>query len=155
MQGDKCMEKEIATKLRAALEALDARITTLEHLVNDTIIGGLRSAAEEYDDDVRYSEFVDNYKERYTPFEGVYKVLYGESNELPDVLYETIKEKSGEDGFDESAAVDEFIAEIQSKIDALEEMKDKAEEKKEEVEEDKEEISEEQLAKEFDNYVRR
>lgn len=164
------MDKEMAIKLRAALEAMDARIAALEHLVNDTIIGGLKSAAEEYEDDEKFSNFCDNYSEVYSPLEPAAAILYGEDYSLPDDLYEKVKKSEGygSEGFDEAGTVNNLLSEIQSKIDALEALKDKVEEKAEdnveekaedkednEVGSDEEEVeipSEEDLAKEFDEY---
>lgn len=164
------MDKEMAIKLRAALEAMDARIAALEHLVNDTIIGGLKSAAEEYEDDEKFSNFCDNYSEVYSPLEPAAAILYGEDYSLPDDLYEKVKKSEGygSEGFDEAGTVNNLLSEIQSKIDALESLKDKVEEKAEddvdekvedkkddEVGSDEEEVeipSEEDLAKEFDEY---
>lgn len=164
------MDKEMAIKLRAALEAMDARIAALEHLVNDTIIGGLKSAAEEYEDDEKFSNFCDNYSEVYSPLEPAAAILYGEDYSLPDDLYEKVKKSEGygSEGFDEAGTVNNLLSEIQSKIDALESLKDKVEEKTEddvdekvedkkdeEVGSDEEEVeipSEEDLAKEFDEY---
>lgn len=164
------MDKEMAIKLRAALEAMDARIAALEHLVNDTIIGGLKSAAEEYEDDEKFSNFCDNYSEVYSPLEPAAAILYGEDYSLPDDLYEKVKKSEGygSEGFDEAGTVKNLLSEIQSKIDALESLKDKVEEKAEddvdekvedkkdeEVGSDEEEVeipSEEDLAKEFDEY---
>jgi len=153
------MDKEMAIKLRAALEAMDARIAALEHLVNDTIIGGLKSAAEEYEDDEKFSNFCDNYSEVYSPLEPAAAILYGEDYSLPDDLYEKVKKSEGygSEGFDEAGTVNKLLSEIQSKIDALEDLKDKVEDKKEkEVGSDEEEEveipSEEDLAKEFDEY---
>ena len=164
------MDKEMAIKLRAALEAMDARIAALEHLVNDTIIGGLKSAAEEYEDDEKFSNFCDNYSEVYSPLEPAAAILYGEDYSLPDDLYEKVKKSEGygSEGFDEAGTVNNLLSEIQSKIDALESLKDKVKEKAEdnvdekvedkkdeEVGSDEEEVeipSEEDLAKEFDEY---
>lgn len=152
------MDKEMAIKLRAALEAMDARIAALEHLVNDTIIGGLKSAAEEYEDDEKFSNFCDNYSEVYSPLEPAAAILYGEDYSLPDDLYEKVKKSEGygSEGFDEAGTVNNLLSEIQSKIDALEDLKEKVKDKKDEkVGSDEEEVeipSEEDLAKEFDEY---
>ena len=163
------MDKEFAIKLRASLEALDSRISTLEHLVNDTIIGGLKSAAEEYDDDVKYSEFCDKYKDKYESFIEPSVILYGEDYDLPSDMYDKMKEVEGygSEEFDEDGYVDGILQDIQSKIDALEALKDKVEDEAEtkaeegkegkedeDEDEDEEEIpSDEDLAKEFDQYA--
>lgn len=166
------MDKEMAIKLRAALEAMDARIATLEHLVNDTIIGGLKSAAEEYEDDERFSNFCDNYSEVYSPLEPAATILYGEDYSLPDDLYEKVKKSEGygSEDFDEAGTVNSLLSEIQSKIDALEALKENVEEDKEEVEkedgddgseeededEEEDEIpSDEELSKDFDDFAKR
>ena len=163
------MDKEFATKLRASLEALDSRISTLEHLVNDTIIGGLKSAAEEYDDDVKYSEFCDKYKDKYESFIEPSVILYGEDYDLPSDMYDKMKETEGygSEEFDEDGYVDGILLDIQSKIDALEALKNKVEDEADEAEEEEgdededdedeeEDIpSDEDLAKEFDQYAKR
>lgn len=152
------MDKEMAIKLRAALEAMDARIAALEHLVNDTIIGGLKSAAEEYEDDEKFSNFCDNYSEVYSPLEPAAAILYGEDYSLPDDLYEKVKKSEGygSEGFDEAGTVNSLLSEIQSKIDALEDLKDKVEDKKDVGSEEEEKVpSEEELSKVFDEYSTR
>ena len=156
------MNEEFAKKLRASLEALDTRISALEHLVNDTIIGGLKQAAEEYDDDAKFSDFVDTYKDKYEQYQEPAAILFGEDYDLPSDLYDKLKgtEGYGTEGFDEAANVDAMLAEIQNKIDELQALKDKVEEKVEEEKpetEEKVEVEEEipdekQLAEEFKMY---
>lgn len=166
------MDKEFAMKLRASLEALDSRISGLEHLVNDVIIGGLKSAADEYDDDVKFSEFVDRNKEAYEPFVEPSTIIYGEDFDLPSDMYEKMKsaEGYGTEEFDEAGFVSNILKDIQDKIDALEALKDKVEDKAEEQpaeekkSEDKEEMkepkepeipSDEELSKDFDDFATR
>lgn len=154
------MEKETAVKLRAALEAMDARIATLEHLVNDVIIGGLKNAAEEYEDDERFSEFVDRYSDRFSSLKPATAIIYGDDYSLPDDIYEKVKgmEGFGSDEFDEANAVEGLLSEIQAKIDALEDLKEKVEEDAEEdaeIEESFEIPSDEDLSREFDEYSTR
>ena len=158
------MDQEFAQKLRASLEALDSRIAALEHLTNDVIIGGLKSAADEYDDDVKFSEFVDRNKESYEPYIEPSTIIYGEDFDLPSDMYEKMKsaEGYGTEGFDESGFVSNILKEIQDKIDALEALKDKVEEKSEEKVEEKSEEpeepkipSDEELSKDFDDYSTR
>lgn len=152
------MEKEFLQKLRASLEALDSRIAGLEHLVNDVIIGGLKSAADEYEDDVKFSEFCDRNKESYESYIEPSIILYGEDYDLPSELYEAAKSKSSEEGYEEAAFVSSVLHDIQSKIDSLENLKEKVEEKaevenKEEVEKKDEIPSEEELSKDFDDFA--
>lgn len=163
------MDKEFAMKLRASLEALDSRISGLEHLVNDVIIGGLKSAADEYDDDVKFSEFVDRNKSAYESYIEPSVILYGEDYDLPSELYENMKkaEGYGSEEFDEAGYVSNVLKEIQDKIDALEQLKEKVEdeaekpseevEPKEEVKVEEEEKipSEEELSKDFDDFATR
>lgn len=115
------MNKEFLMKLKSTLEILDKRMTTLEHIVNDTIIDGMREAAEEYDDNEKYSMFVDTYKGDYEPYCESAKVLFGDDYDLSDALYETLKSEEGygSEGFDEKSKVLGYLAEIQAKIDAL------------------------------------
>ena len=54
-------ELDFKTKLKEALETLDARVRQLEHLCNDVIIGSLESAATEYADNEAFENFKGNY----------------------------------------------------------------------------------------------
>lgn len=113
------MDKEFLQKLRATLESMDARIMAVEHLVNDVVIDGLKGAAEEFEDNEKYSQFVDSYQGDYKPYYEAAKALFGDDFDLSDALYEITKaDEKGED-YDEKARVSELLGEIQAKIDAL------------------------------------
>lgn len=115
------MDKTFLVNLRKTLEILDKRLGAVEHLVNNVIIDGMKQAAEEYDDNEKYSIFVDNYKSDYEPYCESAKVLFGDDYDLSDAIYESLKEEEGygTEGFDEKAKVLSYLSEIQAKIDAL------------------------------------
>lgn len=141
---------EFAKKLKDAFEALDKRLTAVEHTVNETILGGLQAAADEYDEDCKFSDFVDTYSEKWKGVEGPLHVLYGEDYDVPSAMFEQVKTKEGygTEGFDEGATLDGILEEIDAKIKGLQDLKDKVEDEKDKP--DEEEIpSEEQLLEEL------
>lgn len=113
------MDEEFKLKLRESLEALDKRISAVEHLVNDVIIGGLKDAADSYADDEAYSVFVDTYKPEYEGFSDAGKALYGEDYDFGSDLYERVKGFRDTEGFDEAAKVRELLDEFKSIIDRV------------------------------------
>ena len=155
------MDKEFLTKLKATLDAmleqnkvLSERVVALEHTVNDVIIGGLTSAADEYEDNERFSEFVDTYSEAYSPFGDTCKVLFGDDYDIAEELYAGSRDKENV-----KAYVEEEIAKLQSKLDALKTMtststEEQSDEQPKEVEvslessdEPKEDFDEEELVR--------
>lgn len=153
---------EFKTKLKEALEAFDARISQLEHLVNDTIIGSLESAAQEYEYEDGKKKFDENYGESLKDLVEPYKKLFGEDYDLSKELYDDLRatEGYGTEGFDEASTMAARIDDLKARIEAIkspeviekvEEAVDEAESEAKEDEEKKDEgeISEEQLAEEF------
>ena len=136
------MDREFLVALKESLIALDKRISCLEHLVNDVIIGGLQDAADTYLDDENYSVFVDTYKPDFEPFQEQSKFLHPDDPEydLGGDLYDKIKalDHSAE-GFDEKAEVLRLLDELKSQI---EETKSKAEQLVNDLSDKKEEVIE-------------
>lgn len=120
------MDEEFKQKLRESLEAIDQRISAVEHLVNDVIIGGLKDAADEYADDEAYSVFVDTYGDNWKEFEPSMKVLRGEDYDMGSDLYEKVKAKRDTEGFDEANEVMSLLDEVKSKLEALKSLENKA-----------------------------
>lgn len=163
-------ELDFKTKLKEALETLDARIRQLEHLCNDVIIGSLESAAAEYADNEAYETFKGNYGESLKDLVEPYKKLFGEDYDLERSLYDDLKatEGYGSEGFDEAGCMKARIEDLKSRIEAIkedvkevvEQVEEKTDEKPEgevEVEvkeEEPEEISDEQLKKEFEDAMK-
>lgn len=172
------LSKEFAEKLTAAFKDINDRIGALEHSVNEVLIKGLEDASAEYDDDCKFSEFSDTYKDKFASVDAPVKVLYGEDFDLPSAIYEQLKEVEGygTDDFDEAGHIDAIIEEIESKIKALQDLKEEVKEEAEDSSDkpsesesasesaesedtsksdsDDEDIpSEEQLAKEFEEYA--
>lgn len=145
------------SQLKQALAVLDERLTSLEHSVNDVLIGSLRESAEEYEDEQNFNTFHDNYGSELADLVEPYKVLCGEDFDVERGLYDNLKEVEGygTDGFDEKSLVEAKIAEIKDKLAQLENIKKDVENKEDDGKvEDEEEIpSDEELAKEFANAV--
>lgn len=137
------MDEEFKQKLRESLEAIDTRISALEHLVNDVIIGGLKDAADEYADDEAFSSFVDTYGDSYKDLEPYGKILNGDDFDMGSYLYENVKSKRDTEGFDELSEVTKLIDELKATIDAIKAEKPKEEKVEEKVEEKPEEKPEE------------
>lgn len=144
------ISRDFAEKLKASFEALDARISALEVAVNETLIEGLKSAAEEYEDDVKFSEFSDRNAGAFDKYSEPAKILYGDDFDVPSAVYEEIKasEGYGSEDFDEAGKVSEILKVIDDKIAALQGLKEDVQEDPEKAEE----LSVEQLSKEFEDY---
>lgn len=115
------MNRQFLLKLKATLDALisenqklKAQVAALNHSVNDVIIGGLKDAAAEYEDNENYSVFVDTYQDKYSPLVDASKLLYGDDYDIASELYESSKGQE-----DVASFVDEQIKALQSKLDAL------------------------------------
>jgi hypothetical protein len=111
--------EEFKSHLKESLEAIDQRISALEHLVNDVIIGGLKDAADEFADDEAYSVFVDTYGDKYKDLEPSMKILNGDGYDMGSDLYERVKSKRDTEGFDELTEVESILNELSSKISAI------------------------------------
>lgn len=114
------MDKEFLLKLKETLQLIDSRLSAVEHIVNDVIIGGLQKAADEYADDEAYSVFVDTYGNTFEDLVEPSRILYGEDYDLSSDLYETLKgvDRTAE-GFDEAAEVQKLIQSLRDKVEAL------------------------------------
>lgn len=115
------MDPEFLSKLKGTLQALidqnsalTTRVAALEHSVNDVIIKGLTDAANEYEDNERFSEFVDNYSGIYSPFAEDCKTLYGDDYDIAEDLYARSRDAEDEKGF-----IDSEIKALQEKLDKL------------------------------------
>lgn len=143
------ISKEFADKLQETFKSLDERISRLEDKVDHQLIEGLAQAAEEYEEDCKFSDFIDRNEGAFDKYSEPAKILYGEDFDVPSAVYDEVKgsEGYGEEGFDEAGKVQEILSAIDEKIDALTNLK-------EEVKEDAEdgELNEEQLAEEYAAY---
>ena len=115
------MDPEFLSKLKGTLQALidqnsalTSRIAALEHSVNDVIIKGLTDAANEYEDNERFSEFVDNYSGIYSPFAEDCKTRDGDDYDIAEDLYARSRDAEDEKGF-----IDSEIKALQEKLDKL------------------------------------
>lgn len=143
------MDRTFLTKLKATLDALIAenknlksQIAALNHSVNDVIIGGLKDAANEYEDNENYSIFCDTYGEKYSPLVEASKVLYGDEYDISSDLYEMSKGKE-----DVGSFVEAEIKALQEKLDNLRALKNGAENEVLVIEEDGNTADEEELAR--------
>lgn len=119
------MDEKFITNLKATLTALieenkvlKTRLEALEHSVNDVIIGGLKDAANEYEDNEKYSQFVDDFSTVYGPYEEISKILNGDDYDISEALYEGSKGVEDVAGF-----INSEIAKYQAKADALRALK--------------------------------
>lgn len=140
------MDKDFLMKLKASLETLDTRLAALEHLVNDVIIGGLESAANEYADEEHFNAFTESYGPMIAEISEPMKVLCGDDFDCVKELYQNLKEAEGygTDGFDEKAVIEAKINELKDKLAALKSAKKEAD--------DTSDDSEEELAEIFEEY---
>jgi len=119
------MDEKFIESLKATLTALieenkvlKTRLEALEHSVNDVIIGGLKDAANEYEDNEKYSQFVDDFSTVYGPYEEISKILNGDDYDISEALYEGSKGVEDVAGF-----INSEIAKYQAKADALRALK--------------------------------
>lgn len=119
------MDEKFIASLKATLTALieenkvlKTRLEALEHSVNDVIIGGLKDAANEYEDNEKYSQFVDDFSTVYGPYEEISKILNGDDYDIAEALYEGSKGVEDVAGF-----INSEIAKYQAKADALRALK--------------------------------
>lgn len=139
------MDKDFLMKLKASLETLDTRLAAVEHLVNDVIIGGLESAANEYADEEHFNAFTESYGPMIAEISEPMKVLCGDDFDCVKELYQNLKEAEGygTDGFDEKAVIEAKINELKDKLAALKSAKKEADNTSDDSEEELAEIFEE------------
>lgn len=139
------MDKDFLMKLKASLETLDTRLAAVEHLVNDVIIGGLESAANEYADEEHFNAFTESYGPMIAEISEPMKVLCGDDFDCVKELYQNLKEAEGygTDGFDEKAVIEAKINELKDKLAALKSAKKEADNASDDSEEELAEIFEE------------
>ena len=108
-------------KLYVLLKQMEARIYALEHSVNDTLIGGLREAANQYADDAAYGIFGEKYGAAIDEVAPDLTIINGEDFDARRSLYDKIKgmEGYGTDDFDEEAVVMATIDELKNKLAAI------------------------------------
>ena len=108
-------------KLYVLLKQMEARINALEHSVNDTLIGGLREAANQYADDAAYGIFGEKYGAAIDEVAPDLTIINGEDFDARRSLYDKIKgmEGYGTDDFDEEAVVMATIDELKNKLAAI------------------------------------
>ena len=155
------ISKEFAEALTRAFEGIEARLKAIEEdnkalheTVDNKLIGGLQAAAEEFDNDCKYSDFYDKYKDKIDAFKPSMSVLYGEDFDLPSNIFDTIKDMEGygAEDFDEAGKVDEILASIDEKIKALQDLKEEVKEE-DEVKKEKDDLpDEEDLSRIYDEY---
>lgn len=109
------------TSIVSLIEQLSERISTLETLVNDTIIGGWKKAEEEYRDNEAFELFSNKYGSTLEGLKPDFAVLYGDDFDLPREMYNQLKQAEGygTDGFDEEGLVNDKILELQEKFGKL------------------------------------
>ena len=142
-------------KLYVLLKQMEARIYALEHSVNDTLISGLREAANQYIDNEAYGIFSEKYGPMIDTVSPDLAIINGEDFDARRSLYDKIKgmDGYGTDDFDEEAVVMATIEELKNKLNAIRGVKNE-EPVKDEIVAETESVelpSEEQLMAELKN----
>ena len=108
-------------KLYVLLKQMEARINALEHSVNDTLLGGLREAANAYVDQENYGIFGEKYGAAIDEVAPDLAIINGEDFDARRSLYDKIKgmEGYGTDDFDEEEVVKATIDELKNKLSAI------------------------------------
>lgn len=140
-------------KLYTLLKQFEARLNALEYSVNDTLISGLKEAANTYIDNENYNTFGEKYGAAIDEVAPDLVIINGPDFDARRSLYDKIKETEGygTDEFDEEAVVMETIKELKDKLNAIRGVKNE-EPVKVEIDADEESVevpSEEQLMAEL------
>ena len=108
-------------KLYTLLKQFEARLNALEDSVNNTLIGGLKEAANQYIDNEAYGIFCDKYGTAIDTVSPDLTIINGEDFDARRSLYDKIKgmEGYGTDDFDEEAVVMATIDELKNKLAAI------------------------------------
>ena len=108
-------------KLYVLLRQFEDRINALEHSVNDTLISGLKEAANKYIDDENYGVFGEKYGAAIDEVARDLAIINGEDFDARRSLYDKIKgmDGYGTDDFDEEAVVKATIDELKNKLNAI------------------------------------
>ena len=139
-------------KLYVLLKQMEARINALEDSVNNTLLGGLREAANQYIDNEQYGIFSEKYGPMIDTVSPDLAIINGEDFDARRSLYDKIKEMDGygSDDFDEEEIVKSTIEELKNKLAAIRGVKNEAPVKEEILAEESVEMpSEEQLMAEL------
>ena len=142
-------------KLYVLLKQMEARINALEDSVNNTLLGGLREAANQYIDNEQYGIFSEKYGPMIDTVSPDLAIINGEDFDARRSLYDKIKgmDGYGTDDFDEEAVVMATIDELKNKLNAIRGVKNE-EPVKDEIVAETESVelpSEEQLMAELKN----
>ena len=108
-------------KLYTLLKQFEARINALEDSVNNTLIGGLKEAANTYIDNENYGIFSDKYGAAIDEVAPDLSIINGEDFDARRSLYDKIKgmDGYGSEDFDEEAVVKATIDELKNKLNAI------------------------------------
>ena len=141
-------------KLYTLLKQFEARINALEDSVNNTLIGGLKEAANAYADQEAYGIFSEKYGPMIDTVSPDLAIINGEDFDARRSLYDKIKgmDGYGSDDFDEEAVVKATIDELKNKLNAIRGVKNEVPVEDEIVAEETESVevpSEEQLMAEL------
>ena len=108
-------------KMYLLLKQFEARLNALEDSVNNTLIGGLKEAANTYIDNENYGIFGDKYGAMIDEVSPDLAIINGEDFDARRSLYDKIKgmDGYGSDDFDEEAVVKATIDELKNKLSAI------------------------------------
>lgn len=115
-------------KLYTLLKQFEARLNALEDSVNNTLIGGLKEAANTYIDNENYGIFGEKYGAAIDEVAPDLAIINGEDFDARRSLYDKIKgmEGYGSEDFDEEAVVQATIDELKNKLNAIRGVKNEA-----------------------------
>lgn len=139
-------------KLYTLLKQFEGRINALEDSVSNTLIGGLKEAANTYIDNENYGIFGDKYGAVIDEIAPDLAIINGEDFDARRSLYDKIKgmDEYGSEDFDEEAVVTATIEELKNKLNAIRAAKNEVPVEDETVAEESVEVpSEEQLMAEL------
>lgn len=115
-------------KLFTLLKQFEDRLNALEDSVNNTLIGGLKEAANTYIDNENFGIFGERYGAAIDEVAPDLTIINGEDFDAKRSLYDKIKgmDGYGTDEFDEEAVVMATIEELKNKLNAIRGTKNEA-----------------------------
>lgn len=138
------MNETFVEELKTILYSLSDRVDALEDTVNNTLIGGLKSAAATYKDNEGYEAFSNKYRDHFGDLGDRMKMLAGDNYDVIRAAYDDFKGRdsySDEDVFSLIEELKNKLAKAGSSNATIEVVTDKPEE-----------VSVEQLSKELEDY---
>jgi hypothetical protein len=117
------MEQEVLQAILAALEAQKAEIAALRAELDSQGggLGEIKEAIKRAQDEAEYGGFCDRHGEKFAPVAEKLKVLIGGDFDPMRETFESAREASSGEGYNEDEYVDGILADVIQRLDSLKE----------------------------------